>query len=104
MSGNIIFRVHVIQRMFERNITAEDVIHVIGAGETIKTYPDDQPYPGRLILGWREMRPFTWWSLTTKWTVRSLSLRCMNLTLQSGIQTLERSVSHEVRDLPSRGN
>ena len=26
-------------------------------GETIKSYPDDTPYPSRLVLGWREARP-----------------------------------------------
>ncbi|WP_448594936.1 DUF4258 domain-containing protein [Thermoflexus hugenholtzii] len=26
-------------------------------GETIETYPDDEPYPSRLILGWVSHRP-----------------------------------------------
>ena len=57
MSDEIIFRVHAVQRMFERKISEEDVRHVILTGETIEDYPDDWPYPSRLILGRRERRP-----------------------------------------------
>ena len=37
--------------MFERRISAADVRHVLESGETIESYPDDQPYPSRLTLG-----------------------------------------------------
>lgn len=50
------FRVHPIQRMFERNITHDDVRYVIEYGQTIRNYPDDTPYPSRLLLGWRGTR------------------------------------------------
>jgi hypothetical protein len=53
----IIWRLHAIQRMYERQITAEDVRAVIAFGEIIRTYLDDRPYPSRLILGWRHGRP-----------------------------------------------
>jgi len=53
----LIFRIHAIQRMFERHITEADVRHIIRTGEVIANYPDDKPYPSRLILGWRKMRP-----------------------------------------------
>jgi hypothetical protein len=53
----IIFRIHAIQRMFERQISAEDVRTVLEEGETIESYEDDVPYPSRLILGWRGDRP-----------------------------------------------
>lgn len=43
--------------MFERKVEPEDVYAVLEKGETIETYPDDQPYPSRLILGWRGKRP-----------------------------------------------
>jgi len=56
-ASRIIFRVHALQRMFERRVTEEDVRHVLATGETIERYPDDQPYPGRLILGWTGNRP-----------------------------------------------
>jgi len=43
--------------MFERRISLDDVRAVIDSGQTIEDYPDDQPYPGRLVLGWRGTRP-----------------------------------------------
>lgn len=57
MSDEIVFRVHAVQRMFERKISKADVKHVLLAGETIEEYPTDWPYPSRLILGWRKRRP-----------------------------------------------
>ncbi len=54
---NMIFRIHAVQRMFERNIGAEDVRKVLSEGEVIEEYPDDTPYPSRLIFGWCEGRP-----------------------------------------------
>lgn len=53
----LVFRVHAVQRMFERNISREDVRAVLATGEVIREYPDDTPYPSRLILGWRGKRP-----------------------------------------------
>jgi len=43
--------------MFERRITVEDVRSVVTDGEVIQSYPDDRPYPSRLVLGWRGPRP-----------------------------------------------
>jgi len=43
--------------MFERRITRSDVQHVLATGEVIEDYPDDTPYPSRLVLGWCEYRP-----------------------------------------------
>lgn len=51
------FRLHAVQRMFERRITDEDVRHVIESGEVIQEYVDDKPYPSRLLLGWVARRP-----------------------------------------------
>lgn len=53
----LVFRVHAIQRMFQRRISMEDVKHVLATGETIEEYPDDAPYPSRLIAGRRGGRP-----------------------------------------------
>lgn len=53
----LIFRVHAIQRMFQRGIRMEDVRHALAAGEAIEEYPDDTPYPSRLVLGWCGDRP-----------------------------------------------
>lgn len=57
MAGKLVFRVHALQRMFERQIGVDDVRAVIDSGETIEDYPNDQPYPSRLVLGWRGPRP-----------------------------------------------
>jgi len=51
------FRLHAIRRMFERNISIEDIHAVLESGEIIQDYPDDKPYPIRLLLGWRDNRP-----------------------------------------------
>ena len=53
----LVFRVHALRRMFERRISDEDVQHVLETGEVIEEYPDDHPYPSRLVLGIREGRP-----------------------------------------------
>jgi len=53
----LIFRVHAIQRMFERGIRKEDVRQILLTGAVIEEYPEDAPYPSRLVLGWRGQRP-----------------------------------------------
>jgi hypothetical protein len=37
--------------MVSRHITHDDVLEVITTGETIESYPDDQPYPSYLMMG-----------------------------------------------------
>lgn len=51
------FRTHAIERMVERGIDRKDVLKVYNEGEVIKEYPDDEPYPSRLMLGWIGSRP-----------------------------------------------
>lgn len=53
----LVFRVHAIQRMFQRRVSEEEVEQVVTVGETIETYPDDKPFPSRLMLGWIGSRP-----------------------------------------------
>ncbi len=55
--SHLVFRVHAIQRMYQRTISAAEVRHVIATGETVEDYPDDTPYPSRLVLGWNGRRP-----------------------------------------------
>jgi len=43
--------------MYQRTISAAEVRHVIATGETVEDYPDDTPYPSRLVLGWNGSRP-----------------------------------------------
>ena len=38
--------------MFARSITASEVRTVIEQGDTIERYPQDTPYPSRLVLGY----------------------------------------------------
>lgn len=47
----VIFRVHALTRMFERRISVADVRAVVAEGEVIQAYPDDKPYPSKLLLG-----------------------------------------------------
>ena len=43
--------------MVERRFSPDTIKSVIKNGTIIKTYPDDTPYPSRLILGFDEERP-----------------------------------------------
>lgn len=54
---SLIFREHAIRRMFERGVTVADVECVLAAGQVITRYPEDKPYPSRLLLGWIDARP-----------------------------------------------
>ena len=53
----IIFRIHAIERMFERSIGVKDIRSALENGETIENYADEAAYPGRLILAQRGKRP-----------------------------------------------
>jgi hypothetical protein len=54
----VIFRIHAIQRMFERNISVKEVSQALQSGETIEDYSAEMSEPSRLILGFRGKRPF----------------------------------------------
>lgn len=54
---HLVFRTHAVKRMFERSITVDDVDCALEHGEVIENYPDDFPFPSRLILGWTDSRP-----------------------------------------------
>ncbi len=41
---------HAVAQMFNRSILADDVEYAITNGEVIKSYPEDLPFPSRLIL------------------------------------------------------
>jgi hypothetical protein len=43
--------------MFQRELGKDDIIEVLKAGECVAGYPEDQPYPSYLILGFVGSRP-----------------------------------------------
>jgi len=52
----IVYRIHAIQRMFERDVSTEDMRSVLEQGRTIEEY-EDTHYAARLVLGRRGKRP-----------------------------------------------
>ncbi len=48
----ITYSAHALKRMFERERMPVMVEQAVQQGQVIQAYPDDQPYPSRLILGW----------------------------------------------------
>lgn len=53
----LLFRVHAVQRMFERNISVKKVSHALQSGETIEDYSAEMPDPTQLRLGFQGRRP-----------------------------------------------
>jgi hypothetical protein len=53
----IIYSGHAVRRMFERDLGPAEVRAVIESGEIIAQYPEDQPFPSFLLLGWSRGRP-----------------------------------------------
>ncbi len=47
---------HAFVRALERGIDLADAIEVVKNGEVIAAYPDDKPYPSRLMLGFGHSR------------------------------------------------
>ena len=43
--------------MFKRGVSDSDVRNIVFSGEEIEGYPDDKPYPSRLIRGFVGNRP-----------------------------------------------
>jgi hypothetical protein len=52
-----IFRVHAMQRMFERGISELDIRLVVEEARVVEDYPTEQPFPMKLLLGWSDRRP-----------------------------------------------
>jgi len=47
----VVFTGHAIRQMFARGISIEEVHTILARYETVASYPEDTPYPSRLILG-----------------------------------------------------
>jgi hypothetical protein len=42
---------HILERLFQRNISIDDIMNVLANGEIIEQYPKDYPFPSCLVLG-----------------------------------------------------
>ncbi len=53
----LLIRVHALKRMAQRGISEGMIRHALTHGEAIEEYPEDSPFPSRLILAWHDARP-----------------------------------------------
>jgi hypothetical protein len=53
----MLFRVHAVQRMFERKIPIKRISQTLQSGESIEDYSAEMPEPSRLILGVQGSQP-----------------------------------------------
>jgi hypothetical protein len=51
------FSRHAFERMFQRGINPDAVAQLVSSGDIIADYPDDQPFPSTLILGFHGGQP-----------------------------------------------
>ena len=51
------FSRHAFERMFQRSIDPDTVLQVVARGEVLANYPDDQPFPSVLMLGFHRGQP-----------------------------------------------
>jgi hypothetical protein len=58
MKQTLLFRVHAVQRMFERRVSMKKLCTALASGETIEDYSGEMHQPSRLILGFQGKRPF----------------------------------------------
>ena len=58
MKHQLLFRVHAVQRMFERNVAVRNVAQALQSGEVVEDYSSEMPEPSRLVLGYQGKRPF----------------------------------------------
>ena len=53
----LIFTTHALRRMRLRRILVREVREALRAPVLVEDYPEDVPYPSRVILGWVSNRP-----------------------------------------------
>jgi hypothetical protein len=51
------FSTHTVRRMLEKGITSSGAEYTLKYGEVIREYPDDRPYPSKLVLYFINSRP-----------------------------------------------
>jgi hypothetical protein len=54
----IFYRVHAVQRMFEREVSPSKVRKALEAEDVIEDYSSEMPEPSRLILGFQGKHSF----------------------------------------------
>ena len=54
----ILYRVHAVQRMFEREISPVKVRKALETEDVIEDYSSEMPEPSRLMMGFQGKRPF----------------------------------------------
>lgn len=52
-----LFRIHAVQRMFERNVSTRDVKKAFLSGQIIEDYSDEMAEPSRLLLAFNGRGP-----------------------------------------------
>ena len=55
--NKLVFRIHALQRMAQRGISPDDIRQSLEHYLVVEEYPDDNPYPSCLVLGWIGKRP-----------------------------------------------
>jgi len=56
-SESYLYSNHAVKQMFQRGISTVEVEQAIERGEIVKDYPDDKPFPSKLVLAWVNQRP-----------------------------------------------
>lgn len=54
---NLLFKDHAVLRMFERDITKDEIKEIIEHGEVIEEYASDFPYPSSLMFKMINQKP-----------------------------------------------
>ncbi len=54
---DLVFTRHARKRILERGIRVDEIHSALEALTIVEDYPDDTPYPSRLVLGWVSGRP-----------------------------------------------
>lgn len=50
------YRIHAVERMFERGISVQEIRAALEFGEIIESYVDEAAYPARLVLAGKGKR------------------------------------------------
>ena len=53
----IFFSNHAVKQMFQRNISMEDAKFALHNGVLVNEYPDDKPYPSKLLFAMKNENP-----------------------------------------------